>query len=408
MKCPDCETKVKVPAGDGTDSDSSSAKKPATAKRPVRKTKGVDDEGFLAALDLDAAVDSSHAMCPKCGASLPEDADECPKCGVDPTTGQLSARAKKRRGMKGPDPKFFWRAAWTDSWAFTKENFTVGLRTLLYTILVGAVGVGCSMAANAIQDPPPKIFFIALQMLTNLIMPGWQLCVILETIRVSCAKKSNITRLHFDVFNNIALGIKWFLWLLAFVVWMPIAFVMMPLAMVHLAMPVTMRGWVNFLLAPTFFRNLGPTLYYWLIWFCLKVPILLPLFVSALVLQVRLLAIVESLKAQQKPTINGTELVILIAALGTTALIYLVADSFVMLFLARVIGLIAYYFQNQLDLVTFIAEKEYKRKEVKVDAWGNPIKTNGQKMMEVGLIIGVLLLVTGVGWFAYMQLFKKN
>src|SRR5579872_3595136 len=84
VKCPGCETKVKVPAGDSTAGDAtrSAARKPS-AKAPAKEVAEPDSGEFLARLDLDEIADSSHGMCPKCGAVIPEDATECPKCGVD-------------------------------------------------------------------------------------------------------------------------------------------------------------------------------------------------------------------------------------------------------------------------------------------------------------------------------------
>jgi len=62
--------------------------------------------------------------------------------------------------------------------------------------------------------------------------------------------------------------------------------------------------------------------------------------------------------------------------------------SAAVLFNARVFGLLAYYFQNSLDLVTFIGEKVYVHKQVKLDAFGVPIKTKGQKAGEIALVLG--------------------
>src|SRR5262249_33024529 len=108
VKCPGCETKVKVPAGDGgSDGGGAATTRRQATKAPARKSADSDSSDFLAKLDLDKVADSEHAMCPKCGASIPEDANECPKCGVDPETGQLSKRAKKRMSRKGPDPALF-------------------------------------------------------------------------------------------------------------------------------------------------------------------------------------------------------------------------------------------------------------------------------------------------------------
>src|SRR5713101_6771862 len=111
VKCPECETKIKVPAGNGESGRTTPRPSgPKTAKKPAP---GSESTEFLAGLDFNKIVDSSSQMCPKCGAEI--------------STGQLSAAAKKRKSRKGPDPAEFYSAAWRDSWAFTKENYTVAL-----------------------------------------------------------------------------------------------------------------------------------------------------------------------------------------------------------------------------------------------------------------------------------------
>src|SRR5258708_17260151 len=143
IKCPGCDTKVKVPAGEAQAREGKSAPRKSSGKRPAKRADDPDSSEFLARLDLENVADTNQSMCPKCGAEIPEEATECPKCGVDPTTGQLSAGAKKRRGMKGPDPALFYKAAWSDSWAFTKDNFKIVYRTAMYIILYGAIICGC-------------------------------------------------------------------------------------------------------------------------------------------------------------------------------------------------------------------------------------------------------------------------
>ncbi|HEY2253730.1 MAG TPA: zinc ribbon domain-containing protein, partial [Planctomycetaceae bacterium] len=249
IKCPGCETKVKVPAGEAP-AGQASARKPggkASGKAAARKKVDAPDSSeFLASLDLEDLADSSEAMCPKCGAALPEDATECPKCGVDPMTGQLTAGAKKRRNMKGPDPALFYKAAWTDSWAFTKENKKVAFRTAMYFLVYGAICGGCVyMVTSFCETLPPQVFWGVIAGACFLALPGWVWCLTIETIRVSAAKKSNIKGLHFDIFQNIALGVKTILWTVVFC-WFPLAVFMQPLAMIHMAMPITIKGWMNF------------------------------------------------------------------------------------------------------------------------------------------------------------------
>src|SRR5262245_32065498 len=107
VKGPGCDTKVKVPSGD-TSAGGQTTSRRATAKAPARqRAQADDDDEFLAGLDLDKVIDTSESMCPKCGASIPEDATECPNCGGAPAAGRLSASANKRAGRKGPDPQLF-------------------------------------------------------------------------------------------------------------------------------------------------------------------------------------------------------------------------------------------------------------------------------------------------------------
>src|SRR5262249_46052117 len=161
VKCPGCETKVKVPAGDSSaGGNAGKSTRPGGAKAPAKKRRDDDEEGFLAGLDLDKVIDSSDQMCPKCGAQIPEDATECPKCGVDPSTGQLSTSARKRKSLKGGvDPALFYSVAWGDAWRFTLANFTVVIRTALYMIAFTAVQSGCSFMVQWCTTWPPQVFW---------------------------------------------------------------------------------------------------------------------------------------------------------------------------------------------------------------------------------------------------------
>src|SRR5262249_16280236 len=153
--------------------------------------KGTDDD-FLADLDLDKVIDSSEQMCPKCGAKIPEEATECPKCGVDPTTGQLSASARKRKSLKGHvDPALFYSVAWGDAWRFTLANFTVVIRTAIYTTLIGAVLGGCAFMTGWCTTWPPQVFWGLMTAVSSLVIPGWIWCLTIETIRTTVGRKDN-------------------------------------------------------------------------------------------------------------------------------------------------------------------------------------------------------------------------
>src|SRR5262245_35891514 len=184
VKCPECETKVKIPAGDSS-SGAGSAGSRTTVRRSastaVKNPAGSESTEFLAGLDLDKIVDTSEAMCPKCGADIPDGATECPKCGVDPNTGQLSSSARKRMSRKGPDPALFYSAAWKDSWKFTKENFTVALRTAMYFVIYGASTGFSAFMVTWCSGGPTKAFWTLMTTVTALTLPGWIWCLIVET-----------------------------------------------------------------------------------------------------------------------------------------------------------------------------------------------------------------------------------
>jgi ribosomal protein L40E len=402
VKCPACETKVKVPADESSGRGSSTTRR-SSAKAPAKKRAEVDDDEFLAGLDLDKVIDSSSQLCPKCGANIPEEATECPKCGVDPSTGQLSAAAKKRSGRKGPDPALFYSAAWKDSWAFMLENKSVAIRTGMYIVLFGAIQGGCNFMANWSTNLPPKVFWGALYFVTGLVIPGWVWCLTVETVKTTVARKTSIRYVHFDAFQNIALGIKWYLWSLVFWIYFPLAFFMYPLCMIHMAMPVTKRAWFNLSMAPTFFRNFLPTMYYWVVLFVTNLVNLVLIGVAAFFAVSPVLDRIRALQAGSAPP-AGASFWVPISIAATLCLITVFLGGFTLVFNARVIGLLAYYFKDTLDLVVIVADKTYVRKEVKVDKYGNPITTPGQIIGRILLVVVVLAILVGVGIFVYQRL----
>jgi hypothetical protein len=237
---------------------------------------------------------------------------------------------------------------------------------------------------------------------TGLVIPGWIWCLTVETVRTTVARKTSIRQVHFDIFQNMALGLKQIFWGTVFC-WMPGAAFMEPLAMIHMSMPVTTRAWLNFQMLSTFFRNFMPTMYVWVIRF---VTYLLPnvmLFLTGFFLSATAIAYVNAL--QNKGTMpEKTTLAILFTVAGVVGVLAIFMYSFMLIFNMRVVGLLAYYFKDTLDLVVIVADKTYVRKEVKLDVWGNPIATPAQTVMKVLLVVGAIVVVAGVGYFVYTQL----
>jgi hypothetical protein len=175
--------------------------------------------------------------------------------------------------------------------------------------------------------------------------------------------------------------------------------------MIHFAMPVTKRAWVNFLMSSTFFRNFAPTMYYWLIVVVTNLVVIAGATGLALVYGAAIFALIQS----GGKSVSGAALWIMLAVLIVGALLLVFVWSFTMLFQMRVIGLLAYYFQNTLDLVTLVEEKTYVAKaQQKVDAFGNPIRSTGQIIGTIVFVLVVIGVIVGVGFLVYYQLFKPH
>lgn len=400
IKCPGCETKIRVPVGDGEEAGGRTAVKTATKKKA-----GQDSMEFLANVDLSKAADTSVNMCPKCGADIPDDASECPKCGVDPTTGQLSANAKKRVGRKGPDPAEFYRVVWKNSWAFTMANKKGAIRLMMYAVWFSLIAGGCNFMANwCTRGKPPQLFWAGMTFVSNLLVPGLLWALTMDVVRATVTRKSDISSFNSDNFQNIALGIKTLLW--SFVISFPfgLTIFLYPLCMIHMAMPVTKRAWFWPSMLSTFFKNAGPTIYYWIIAFVVNLPIALAWGVLIGFFWSDILEALQKIQSGGQPTIR-IPLAVTASVIGLFVIIY---GSFSSLFLMRVIGLIASYRRDTLDLVTLITEKEYIRKEVKLDAFGNPIRSSGQKVAAILVPLMALAVAGATGYFIYYSLFLKK
>jgi ribosomal protein L40E len=398
IKCPGCETKIRVPGGAG---DAGAGGRAVAAKTGAKKKSASQDSmEILANLDLASAVDSAASMCPKCGTDIPEEATECPKCGFDPATGQVSEAAKRRLSRKGPDPALYYSAAWKDGWAFTKANLKMVLRTTWYAIFWYAISGGCFFMFVWSSRLPPKAFWLALTVVSQLVYPGWLWFLRLETIRVTTMRKSNINDRDFDVFQSISLALTQITWWVIFG-WLPLALVMYPLAMIHLAMPVTRRGWQWPAMLKTFFRNFGATLYYWVVECVLMLPVTAAVGAIAYFKGYQLIALVNTVKEGEKIPFHWP----IVAGAAVAGIFGLFWYTFASIYLMRVVGLLAYYFRDTLDLVTRIAEKEYVKREIKLDAFGNRILSRSERMVQLMIPIGAVIVIILVGYSIYHQIF---
>jgi len=209
VKCPGCEEKVKVPAGDGAKSGASG--KPAGKKAPAAKAKKDehhdDHEHALKNLDLDSAEDENTRVCPKCGQEIyDEEANDCPACGLNFETGLTKEK------QKGIDPKLFFRVAFKDSKKFLMENQSLAVRTGVYTLVYSLLNFGCFFMVTWCVSAPPRMFWNLLQFVTSMVPYGWLWFLNGEIIKATMEKRENMPRINFDMFTCVALGIKYVLW----------------------------------------------------------------------------------------------------------------------------------------------------------------------------------------------------
>lgn len=222
IKCRKCGQPVRVPKGKPSGDGEKPRRKKAAAPRP-----SVDDEDFFAAIDLEGGEDLDVRICPKCATEVDEEDIECPACGVNLDTGMLSAKQKKKRKNKGPDPDDYPKVVWKDSMAFLKKNMSLAVRlsltfsvylTLFLATLYMAT-VYCIPEDSTNPDTPVKVpvlvFWGFLSMLSGAASMGcfWQLFTLIT--KATMEGRDSLDRFNFDFFVGVALGIKLLFWPLA-------------------------------------------------------------------------------------------------------------------------------------------------------------------------------------------------
>ncbi len=230
VKCPTCETKLKVPAGEAAAAKAGAAvaKKGAVKKPKAEKS----EEDFLSDLDLGRMEDTSVRVCPKCGTEATFEDEECPKCGIDFATGQLSARAARKKGMRGPDPADFWANAWGESWQFTKKNMKLIWRTTLYWAIYLTIALYCAAAIAYCENIPPILFWLFLYTMFTLGVPGWYFYLASKIIPSTMAREKKVKDVKYDFTLNVGMGVKAAAWM--FMTTFPLSFI--PLVFLGLAL----------------------------------------------------------------------------------------------------------------------------------------------------------------------------
>lgn len=289
IRCPTCETKVRVPEA---------------KEKPAKKQVKADSEDALASLDLRNLEDRDARICAKCGYDMQhqdEDETECPKCGYDSESGGLGAKAQKKR-MKGPDPDKFFEGLWKPNWKFVKKNQALAWRTMAYTLVASLLMFFCLFMYLYIPLWPPRIFFAMCAFISGVMLPGWLWFMDQELILASLQKKDKLKRINFDFFLCSALGVKFLAWNVVFALPIvalpaligyvmtefgglpPAAFwvcvgvgylpvlAMMPICMGHFVMPVQAPGWMFWKVVPAWFRAIKPTVVWVLLTLALHAP----------------------------------------------------------------------------------------------------------------------------------------
>ncbi len=219
IKCRKCGQPVRVPKGKPSGDGEKPRRKKAAAPRP-----SVDDEDFFAAIDLEGGEDLDVRICPKCATEVDEEDIECPACGVNLDTGMLSAKQKKKRKNKGPDPDDYPKVVWKDSMAFLKKNMSLAVRlsltfSVFLTVFLATLymaTVYCIPEDPTNPDTPVKvpvlIFWGFISLLSGSASVGCFCQLAILIIKATMDQRDSLERFNFDFFVSVAMGLKIYSW----------------------------------------------------------------------------------------------------------------------------------------------------------------------------------------------------
>jgi hypothetical protein len=289
VKCPQCGKPIRVPA-----------EAAVSAAKAVKKGAPAPPSGsmVIAKLDLDRLDDAHARICPKCSADVAPEDIECPECGVNLVSGVLSAQQQVERNRIGPNPKRYYQEFFSDSLQFWKKNKKLSFDLAKFCLLFTAVGLFCGMTSVWCAKPLARYFWVFLGAVAILIPPGLAWNLHTTIIDATLRKKKKLPKYHFDKLLGTALGLKLIFWFIDValplhilaVVFLVLRFplvalgleasavvfasLLFPLASTHMAMPITIRGWLINKMSVPFFRTL-PALAYWCLFLFLQmlVPI---------------------------------------------------------------------------------------------------------------------------------------
>ena len=458
VKCPGCEAKVKVPAGDG-------AKAPGKSKAPTKKPdKPQDDhddhEHAFKNLDLDKAEDENTRVCPKCGQEIyDEETYECPACGLNFETGLTKEK------QKGIDPKQFFRVALKSSKQFLLDHKPFAIRTGVYTLVYNLLFFFFAFMVSWCVSPPPRMFWFGLAVIAFMVPFGWVWFLNGEIIKLTMDKRDKLPRTNFDMFTCVALGIKFFVWLIlmgaqlvlpvvgGFLIrqGMPIPgiallgvtvlilFVMIPQVMVHMTMPVTTRGWLMHIQFKAWAKSIGVCLYWCGVTTVVLLPTLVPVGIAAAVsykgliqfsadmthnykanatlgadLEVFYAARNNPKKNEAPPVepkaedpqyqsrkINWKSIIVPLVGLALSELMF----GFSAVLAMRLNGLVGLYYKKHLKLTTMAKEVKWVAKNALPDDDPAVIKAKKKQQLINNLIaiVAFLAVIGGGGWWYFKK-----
>lgn len=458
VKCPQCDARIAVPAGDSDDSSiTKPKKKPAAAAAATKTKKPADSEDFLASLDLRKAEDTNARICSKCGYDMhemDEEETECPKCGFDIEAGGMGAKARKR-ALKGPDPADFYPGLSKNAIKFIGKNQSLVWRTNAYIAVCLVVSLFCAFMYLWISAVPPRGFFALCFFVSFLVIPGWLWYLDNEVIKLTLERKDKFKKLNFDFFlasSKGVLGVGWAVvaagpivllpallgyylvyysnqpeWVMAVCIGaglLPVVW-MLPITMSHMTMPISMPGWMFWKVIQYWGRSLGGCSV-WLMWFLLtNIPNFAAIGVIAGVWGNDIRHIVQTMEsnadasrkiaeAENAPKGKNAKPVD-VASLAKPVdvdlkpligpviilLVMCLPIGYIGMFNMRTNGQFTYYFREKLDLIDKAKDYKYVAKERRDPDDDDGPRTMQQDLTEGIAVPAVCILMGVIGGMLY-------
>jgi len=445
IKCPNCQTRVSVPAADAA---------PAKKKKSAAAASAApDSESAIASLDLRSLEDKEARICPKCGYDMShydEETTECPKCGYDTAAGGLGEKARKKQ-LKGPDPDKFYAGMWKGCWKFVGVNQALAWRTILYTLIFSVLMFGSLFLYLYISPVPPRAFFALCAVVSAMMIPGWLWFLDEQIVANTLMRKDKLKRINLDIFLCAALGVKSVMWHVLFagpllaipalVGWALVQFgglptfvppivvgvcylpvlSMLPIVIGHMVMPVQTPGWMFWKVIPAWLRVLKPCLLWLMLLLFTNLPAIACLSVIGAVSGPSLQQIAQQMdhnaaiaraktadeNMSAKDPNKGKDPLIKeeftkvnyfpLILPGALWLVACLSIGFPAVYLMRLNGQLVYFFRDQLDMITLAKEYKYVAKERKdEDEEEAKPKTMPQVLVESIIVVVACVLIGAV------------